>query len=405
MQTSEFWTRAIFAIAVVIATTATVRADTFTGTIDSIKPTATHSFDLTSDGELRPTVTIDTTLGVDILVFDADGTTLEARFYFQASGTVGPLPLKAGRYVVRLNRSWGSGSYSVTTGFAAQATPNDKEPNEDILHAMAAPTNSRSQGHLGYSGGGGIDVVDWWSFDLASDGELRPTVTLDPTLGTQILIFDADGTTLEANYGFNASGTQGPLPIKAGHYLLRVNRNWGYGAYSVTIGFAAQVAPNDQGPNDDLLHAMVATVDGVNQGHLGYSGGGSTDFVDWWSFDLASSENVRPTVALDPTLGVQILIFDANGTTQKANYGFNASGTQGPLLLKAGHYLLRVDRNWGYGAYSISVGGGDHNGGGTGVGCHLGSLGSFRPRSAHWVAMLLVLAGLAALRTCRRRGH
>ena len=199
--------------AAVFALVSNASAETFSGYLDENTKTMLHSITLPSDGEVRVAVSIDSTLSLatslyhGITIFDSNGTTQLEGFSVDTGNTTGdfgPFPLKAGNYYLRVSRAYGYGGYTLTVNHSPQPLTNDTEPNNTSAAAKSAAVGSSITGHLGYIGGGGgvaPDELDWWSFTMPAPGDLRLTITIDPTLNLVtsyyhgISILAGDGTT------------------------------------------------------------------------------------------------------------------------------------------------------------------------------------------------------------------
>lgn len=369
--------RFLLLVPLLLLLTATVRAETFTGTVSSSDYVIqTHAFTLAEDGAWSFDVTTTGDLSIwnrGIKVYAADGSTLIQHYLYLSSGdSRGPLGLKAGSYVLAVEGVQ-PGSYTVTSQFTAQPLSNDSEPNDQQASAQGTTLSEGLNGHLGYhdSGDGERDTVDWWRLTLPEDGALTLTVDMDDTVTfwNQFLeIYDADGSTLLETYRYISNNdvpvTRGPLALRAGDYYLKVMTSDSagyYGGYTVATQSTASAFANDNESNDEAASAAGFSLGGAITGHLGYEGGGAgndNDPVDWWRFSVADESEVTFTIDRDADLSLWnygATIYESDATTRVVQYNYfnETSKTFSPRTFLPGTYYVKVQGS-GYGGYRIS---------------------------------------------------
>ena len=257
-----------------------------------------------SDGEVRIAVSIDSTLSLatslytGITIFDSNGTTQLEGFSVDTGSTAGdfgPFPLKAGNYYLRVSRAYGYGGYTLTVNHSPQPLTNDTEPNNTSAAAKSAAVGSSITGHLGYIGGSGgtaPDELDWWSFTMPAPGDLRLSITIDPTLNLVtsyyhgISILAGDGTTEVQGFSgpqgqSDISKTYGPFYLDAGTFYLRLSRALGYGGYSVQL-------------TSDTISSTTTTAPPASTTSTTISDGQGADLLnlaEWDVYGSASADN------------------------------------------------------------------------------------------------------------------
>jgi hypothetical protein len=335
---------------------------TFTGYLDSNNTSVSHTITLPADGELKLKIAYDLTLSVNSLsIYDQNNSILFSQYNPTNGATYGPYGLKAGTYSLKVTRSSGSGSYTLTTTYNAQTIPNDLEPNDTPSTAVPAPNNGNVTGHLGYTGGGNgtIDTTDYYEITLNTDGETKLKIDCDPALSIYFLrIRDINNSVLFSQYNPTSGVTYGPYGLKAGTYFIEIVRNTGFGGYTVTTTYNAQTIPNDLEPNDTPSTAVPAPNNGSVTGHLGYTGGGegTIDTTDYYKISLSADGKTKLKVDHDPTLSIYFLrIRDINNSVLFSQYNPTSGVTYGPYGLKSGEYFIEVVRNTGYGGYTLAT--------------------------------------------------
>jgi len=273
----------------IILISESVSADTFTLTgILGSGGENTHSFTLSSDGELVLDITVASSLDLSfrfntcLLLYDSDGTT----WIWSGNGpcgtcgttnmTLAPLNLKAGIYYLEVSGHRGEGSYTIAATHTPSAFSNDTEPNDEVSQAQATTLSVGMTGHLGYVGGGSgrtDDEIDWWSFSAPSDGELTLDIEVASTLDlsfqshTCITIFESDGTTLvwSGNGPCGSCGTTnstlGPIDLETGSYSIRVRKSGGsYGGYGIETTFSSNGTTTST--TTTAVDSSTTTIDG-----------------------------------------------------------------------------------------------------------------------------------------------
>lgn len=260
----------------------------------------------------------------------------------------------------------------------------DTDTNDSHESASAVPLNHDISGTLGYPiGGGPIDAVDWYVFEIPTAGfaniELTTSGTREEGLGlwNGVKVYADQMIPEDFNYVFSrrhhfpgTSETYRVIALQAGRYFLELKASRAIGeeigSYQLRLSFEPPIRPVDPEPNDDLASAVTVPLDTEFTGNLGFRGAAEAiDREDWYTFTLprdgtidlslstsgtgtdAESDGSLVLLAYDNNDvfnpgGVHIL--DADQTTEMYRY-FQESGqsvVHTVPKLKAGNYYLRL---------------------------------------------------------------
>lgn len=316
---------------------------------------------VTADGKLIVNTTADGDLDIDLFLFDVDGTTQIAKFdtslgIHEATHFDN---LAAGIYYVKALRYEGSGNYSIASVFTACPLLADPSTNQTASNATALPLNAESTGHLGYYTAGNTDEDDWWKVTVPADGKLVINSTSDIALDLDMRLYDVDGKTRIATFDTSlgiheATHFDNLMP---GVYYINAYVYKGFGSYHISSSFTPAAQNNDAESNNTFAEAISWDVPGASTGHLGYYKNDQTDKEDWWKVKLAVDGKLIVRTTSDPSLDVDLFIYDADGKTELAAYdtaiGIHEATHVDNLL--PGTYYVQVKRaGGGYGSYAIS---------------------------------------------------
>jgi uncharacterized protein (TIGR02145 family) len=329
-------------------------------------------FTIPSYGQITFTAIPESTLNINIEMFDSNGTT-----FIKGSSVAGETGesnvlvypnLKAGTYYLKTTRySSTYGSYTIENVFEPTAIPdgNDYEPNDTWDQAQEITINTPVTGNIGYYGSGHTDSDDWFVFTIPSYGQITFTAIPESTLNINIEMFDSNGTTFIKNSSVaGETGENNVLVypnLKEGTYYLRTTRySSTYGSYTIENLFEPTAIPdgNDEEPNDTWDKAQEIFMNTPVTGNIGYYGNGHTDSDDWFVFTIPSYGQITFTAIPESTLNINIEMFDSNGTTFiKSSSVAGETGENNVLVypnLKEGTYYLRTTRySSTYGSYTI----------------------------------------------------
>jgi hypothetical protein len=320
---------------------------------------------ITFDGSLVVNTTSDQTLDIDLHLYDQDGTTQIAS-YDTSNGiheATHRYDLAIGTYYVEAVRYSGYGSYSISNVYVPTGLTNDSEPNDSSSIAQTLAPNSSITAHLGYYGASHTDVNDWWKVTTTFDGSLVVNTTSDPTLDIDLRMYDQDGKTQIASYdtSWGIHEATHHYNLTSGTYYVLAYRYSGQGSYTIANIFAPTGLAIDSEPNDSVQMASTLLVNNSATGHLGYFKRGVFDIYDWWKVALPNDGNLTVRTLSDPTLEIDLHMFDQDGITQIASYDTSWGIHEATHYygLKAGTYFVSaLGYNSGYcssyGSYQIS---------------------------------------------------
>lgn len=317
----------------------------------------------TSDGKLEITVTSDQALCVDLVVQSDNGLyNLYYNGYCSSGNHTNKMTLNnlaAGTYYLWADRT-GYGNYSVTNTFVSSSLVNDAEPNDTRDQALTFPLNSEKTGHLGYK----VlyaDADDYYKITTNADGKLKVLVAADATLCVDLTLVSENGLYNLYTNGYCSSGNHlDSLVIKnlaAGTYYLRASNN-GYGSYRLTNTLKPTGMNNDTEPNNTRQTAVALNTNTSVTGHLGYKLNVDTDDKDYYKLITTGNLNLNVAVTADPTLCVELVLQNSDGTANLASNGYCGNTDYKTTLTKsalaAGTYYLVASPS-GYGSYKLTT--------------------------------------------------
>ena len=312
------------------------------------------------DGRLYIETISDTTVEVDLYIFDMDGTHEIARYdiSFGTKETTHRNDLLPGTYYVKAVRWSGSGNYTIASQFTPAPYPNDAEVNDSANVAGVITLDTTYTGRLGFYSNNYTDLNDWWKVTIPSDGQLRIVTVSDTTLELDLFLYDLDGThelaSYDTSWGTNEATHRSDL--MPGTYYIKALRWNGYGSYTFTALFTPARLPNDPEGNDSVSVARTFGLDSSATGHLGYYVNNYIDFTDWWKVTTTSDGNLTIRTLSDSTLELDLFLYDADMITKLADYdtswGIREATHKNGLM--PGTYYVKAYRFSGWGSYTIT---------------------------------------------------
>ena len=336
---------------------------------------------LPSDGVLAIDLLTDSTLSMtywhSVRVQDTDGVdlftglgpaidTTDHSFYT-------PNALKAGTYYIGLERDAGYGGYVLAATHKPNQLQNDTEPNDDRDSALTLALGASVTGHIGFMGAASAaDNSDWYKVILPSDGVLTMDLLTDSTLSMtywhSVRVQDANGDDIFTGLGPAIDTTDHsfytPNALKAGTYYIGLERDAGYGGYVLAATHKPNQLQNDTEPNDDRDSALTLALSASVTGHLGFMGFGSeADNRDWYKVTLPNVGVLTIDLLTGPTLSMiywhSVRVQNAAGVDVFTDIGPAIDTTDHslytPELLDPGIYYVGLERDAGYGGYSLSA--------------------------------------------------
>jgi hypothetical protein len=235
-----------------------------------------YKITIPADGKLVVNTTSDTTLEIDLFLYDINGTTQIASYDTAWGIREGTHynNLMPGTYYVKAY-CWGSkyGSYTISSIFTPTELINDTENNDSFPLAVNLPLNGNSSGHLGFYSNGYTDVYDWWKIIIPADGSLIVNTTSDKTLEIDLFMYSTDGTTQiassDTSWGIHEATHYNSL-IPGTYYVNAFSWGSGYGSYTISSLFSPQTGiTNTLIPPDEVSVFPNPTFDKVTISSLG----------------------------------------------------------------------------------------------------------------------------------------
>ncbi|MBI1387278.1 MAG: hypothetical protein GC154_02375 [bacterium] len=329
--------------------------------------TAYYKFNVPEDGSISFTVQGVAALWFEANIYNSDGVSRlkNGGLYFKDESVTIEIPnILAGDYVFMLSHFSGEGALSFTSTHQS-ALYHDAESND--IWSETAPLPGVDQiihGHLGYSGNGWTDVMDYYRINLPRDGALRVDFTGEAPLWFDVALVDQQASQWKQlqktglyfkDPSVSASFTQPNM--KAGSYLLYVSRNSGYGNYELNVDYTV-IDNTDAEPNDFQFNANQLLKNDMVTGHLGFTSGYRLDTGDVYFIDLQEEGSLTLYAQSENTLWFDIYLYEDDARTKVINTGVYFKFdpvTMTAADLKPGRYYLLVNRNSGYGCYHLGA--------------------------------------------------
>jgi hypothetical protein len=231
------------------------------------------------------------------------------------------------------------------------------------VYSEATAKKSRLITILHYSGYlSEINTQDNYTISFDNDCQLGFGLTKDASLDlsdySYLEIYNSTGTTkIYSNYMSNG------LSIKAGTYIIRVNRTAGKGNFRMVCYMTENIISGDAEPNDTKENSILVQPDAIVQGDLGFNGEtqNSTDIVDFYRIDIPTDNAYGFTVekSREPiysTLDLGISILRNDGLTPVSEFNtIGANSVTKQLSLTTGTYYIKVIRGFAKGSYQFKM--------------------------------------------------
>ena len=280
---------------------------------------------------------------------------------------------KPGIYYVRVELYGGYGGYDIDYTFTPNSHGQDNLDNDTWDKAKVMADNTVQQGRMGYSYYRDADNCDWFKIEVPDEGAVNFAVTAETTLRLGWLgmyVPNAEGTdVVNRNAQFMDAGGKDTTLVynvpdcKPGVYYVRVERYGDYGGYDLDYTFTPCVFGSDFADNDTWDKATTIDIGSTQQGRLGYNYYQNADRLDWYKIDVPYVGNAILTLTTQGTLRLgwmNVYTTDEEGTgvvSRNAQF-MDAGGKDATIVyslngLGAGTYYVSIERNSGYGGYSL----------------------------------------------------
>ncbi|MBO4753233.1 MAG: hypothetical protein J5543_01425 [Bacteroidales bacterium] len=343
------------------------------------------------EGTVRFTTSSETTLRLNHLTLytlKADGTNVDYRTNKDMDGynkdttiVFSIVDCAPGTYYLRQDHYRGYGGYKLKYEFIPNAYGADAKENDTWDGATELTSGTTAQGRLGYFYHNDTDAADWYMFEVPADGQAVFTTNTETTLRLghlTLYTLKADGTNVDYRTNKDMDGYEKDTTViftvsdlAPGIYYLRLDRYRGYGGYSFTYRFNKNPYWREKIDNDNFNGRVTLEKGKTVYTTLGYNYHSSTNSTDWYDLGTYHRDVIDVTICPDTTGTLNIGIVD----WYKWDGTYNDNGTPHTTWLKGDrversrittsyynntddetHLILKVNRQSGYGGYSIVLG-------------------------------------------------
>ncbi len=209
----------------------------------------------TSNGSLIVSTASDETLDIDLYIYDQYNNELAHSIDVGSDESVTFEYLGEGTFYVTAIKKGGQGSYTISIELTPATLTGDAEPNNARWEAAGTSTGTKTTGNLGYYGSSGLDLEDYFSFNLS---ELWDNIfircEMSSTLEADIYMYNASGGQLAEARTLGTSELLEYSNISAGNYYFKAERIGGYGSYIFVISQSADTPLTDEiAPPSDVV--------------------------------------------------------------------------------------------------------------------------------------------------------
>ncbi len=275
-----------------------------------------------------------------------------------------------GTYYIRINRSGGSGTFTLKYKFTRCPLNNDPEPNNDYEHASLLQSGTTTQARLGYRTADDVtDNDDWYKIVVPEEGKVELIATATEDLKfyrswTQVHGYWQDAISAWGNFSgelYTDSLNFTATNVGKGTYYIRINRSGGSGGYRLKYTFTPCPLAADPEPNNDYEHATLLQ-SGTTQARLGYrTSDNVTDNDDWYKIVVPEDGRIELVATATEDLKFYRSWTQVYGYWQDAPRAWgDFSGELYTDTLKftatnvaKGTYYIRIYHNSGSGGYRL----------------------------------------------------
>ena len=265
--------------------------------------------------------------------------------------------LAKGTYFIKIQKSYGKGSFKIDAEFVSAKYFDIYETNDSVATAQNIGRNTEIESLIGFGNRWVRDSIDWYKVTIPGYGKLTVSAAAEDELrSAYIHIYNTDGRN---NMVYDQNGKKDSKAEKdglaAGTYFIRVEGN-GFGPYKLKTTFTPANIKGDNEPNDDVSHAQSIPIGETITGLIGYTNHWESDSIDWYKVTLPSKGKVVITTkAKDELRSAYIYLYNVDGYNSIANDQNNQrTSTIEKEISESGTYFIRV-QNSGFGEYSLSV--------------------------------------------------
>ncbi len=313
----------------------------------------------TQDGKLTATITGSATTNGYLDLYDASGINYFTYVYVSGAATKSvSWDLRPGTYYIRVERSSGDWSYTLSNTLTPAQFSDDPENNGVYTTASTLSLNGAATGHIGYSyNTSTTDTDDWWKVVTTQDGTFNVTITGTGATNGYLDLYDASGVNY-FTYVYITGTTPKSLSwnLRPGTYYIRVERSSGVWSYTLSNTLTPASLGDDPENNGVYTTASTLSLNGAATGHIGYSYNTSTaDTDDWWKVVTTQDGKLNVTITGTAATNGYLDLYDASGINYFTYVYVSGAATKSVSWdLRPGTYYVRVERSSGTWSYTLS---------------------------------------------------
>jgi hypothetical protein len=276
------------------------------------------------------------------------------------------VPVLKGTYYVYINRSRGSGSYSIMSSLQVLQYPEDEEPNNTFDKSGDLASNGSVTGLIGHYSPTvkDYDPSDWHKIKVDKGGIIKLLFLSDG--GPEANMYISDSTNLGSYLGYASFGFQDRkrdsiiVPVLKGTYYVYINRSRGSGSYSIISSLQVLQYPEDEEPNNTFDKAGILATNGNVTGLIGHYSPTIKDYdpSDWYKLKVDKGGIIKLLFLSDGGPEANMYISDSTNLGSylgQASFGFQDRKRDSIIVpVLKGTYYVYINRSRGSGSYSIN---------------------------------------------------
>lgn len=195
-----------------------------------------YKVEMPKDGVLKLSYVAESELSTYLQLYAKNGSSRICYSYGRDKMLETSAAIAKGTYYVILERSNGSGNYTLTSSAELQETENDDETKGDYISANKIQLGETKVGHIGYiNDDNNRDKKDWYTFEVPEDKTVTVSLVGDADLRTYVNLYAENGSTrLAYDYGANKTLSTSKM-LSAGKYYILVEHSEKAGAYRLSV--------------------------------------------------------------------------------------------------------------------------------------------------------------------------
>jgi len=265
--------------------------------------------------------------------------------------------LAKGTYFIKIQKSYGKGSFKIDAEFVSAKYFDIYETNDSVATAQNIGRNTEIESLIGFGNRWVRDSIDWYKVTIPGYGKLTVSAAAEDELrSAYIHIYNTDGRN---NMVYDQNGKKDSKAEKdglaAGTYFIKIE-GYGFGPYKLKTEFTPVKIKGDNEPNDDVSHAQAISLEEEIHSLIGYSNHWHRDDIDWYRVTIPGYGKLTVSAAAEDELrSAYIHIYNTDG---RNNMVYDQNGKKDSKAekdgLAAGTYFIRVEGN-GFGPYKLKT--------------------------------------------------